>query len=315
MDSQIVPYKLIPLKIFQDLQNSVKGEITNTSNNISQTTNNKNNSSRTIKEIQEHAISQMIKNSDGDKEKNNVNLEIPSVQQQLADNIKTYADGISKKEVMWVHQDDETLPQFSKQSKIENSLENYLKILNSKDISDDLKVKLATIYKQKYDRSRHHDLYKDSEYDADDEDDSDVIIGNSQNTHYTGQEVAIALALAKSTVTKMPLLKKLADELMKHTKYINWNHKGVLTHPQRYRYTPHLNLTTMLDIMINKRNKATPTEMGIILNIIRPFYREIKPHLKNEKIINQIDEWNTYNRKTASMRTAKNNRSLGYQSL
>ena len=131
-------------------------------------------------------------------------------------------------------------------------------------------------------------MYKDDGYD---EDDDDINIGNTQYAQHSGPELSVAIILSRTTITKMPLIKKMAGELMKQTRFVKWNYRGILTHPPKYKGTPHINLARMLDIMLTKTEKASPTEMGIILNIIKPFYRNIKPHVKNTHILKQFDTW------------------------
>ena len=141
----------------------------------------------------------------------------------------------------------------------------------------------------------------------------DIYIGNTQYAQHSGPELAVAIVLSKTTITKIPLVKKLAWELMKHTKYINWNYKGILTHPSKFKGTRHINLARMLDIMITKTEKATPTEMGIILNVIKPIYPYLKPHVRNINIRKQFDQWDVA---PAAVRNRKqSNAPITYQTL
>ena len=304
MDVQITPYKLIPVKVFEDLMaknnDDSNNKYNNNNNNNNNNINNNMTNKRSIKEIQDLAISKIM-------DENTNSLEIPSVEQQLKENVKTYGEGAkTKNNLAWLYQDDTKLPQFSTQSKIESSLDDYLNILNSKDIPNDMKVKLATFYKQKYDRSRKPDVFKDDDYyDDEDENFDDINIGNTALATYSGPELAVAIILSKTNVTKIPLIKKLSTELMKHTKYINWNYKGIITHPEQYRNTQHINLGRMLNIMVSKTEKATPTEFAIITNIIRPFYLDIKSHIKNSEIQKHFKDLDIYQGLTASGRTTK----------
>ena len=78
--------------------------------------------------------------------------------------------------------------------------------------------------------------------------------------------------------------------------------------------------------MINKK-KGSETELGIIQDIIRPFYKDVKSGLKNEKILAEISMWEFYDKTKQSSkintRTLRNKSSnqmsspkkLQYQSL
>ena len=299
MDSQIMSYKLVPIKVFEDMVRN-KGDMQQQQQQQQQSGSQK----RSIKDIQDLAISQMIGNVETSKD----HLEIPSVEKQLEENEKkTLAGAANRNNVTWIHDEPTTMPQFSTQSKIATSLDNYLDILNSEKIPPELKVKLATLFQQKYDRSRRQENYRDpqaidNEYPSDED---DINLGNTSYAHYSGPELAIALILGKSNITKIPLVKRLAAELYKQRKYFNWNYKGIITHPPRYRHTPHLKLRRMIDIMVTKIEKPTLTESSIIFNIIRPFYKDIKPHVKNTTILQQMKAWDIYSSQSASSRNRR----------
>ena len=213
------------------------------------------------------------------------------------------AGATNRNNVTWIHDDARTMPQFSTQSKIATSLDNYLDILNSEKIPPDMKVKLATLFQQKYDRSRRPQIYRDEQaISNEDNDEDDIYLGSTQYADYSGPELAIAVILGKSNISKLQPIKRLAAELYKQRRHFNWNYKGIITHPPQYRHTPHLKLSRMIDIMVTKMEKPTPTESSIIFNIIRPFYKDIKPHVKNTSILQQMNAWDIYNSQSASAR-------------
>ena len=102
MDTQITPYKLVPVNVFTDLQNSVVRDDMKDLESYHPT----HKKVRSIKDIQEHAIAQMVKDNNTD----NNNIDIPSVQQQLVENTKTYGEGTQKNNLAWIYQDPTTLP-------------------------------------------------------------------------------------------------------------------------------------------------------------------------------------------------------------
>ena len=59
MDTQITPYKLVPVNVFTDLQNSVARDDMEDLESYQPT----HKKVRTIKDIQEHAIAQMVKDN------------------------------------------------------------------------------------------------------------------------------------------------------------------------------------------------------------------------------------------------------------
>ncbi len=78
MDSQIMSYKLVPIKVFEDMVRN-KGDMQQQQQQQQQSGSQK----RSIKDIQDLAISQMIGNVETSD-----HLEIPSVEKQLEGNEK-----------------------------------------------------------------------------------------------------------------------------------------------------------------------------------------------------------------------------------
>ena len=310
MDTQITSYKLVPLKIFEELRNACGSSTTGSSSSSSSSNSNSSSSNsssiqphntpkRSVKDIQDEIVAQMIENDD---RKKSDTIETPSIEQQLAENVKTYG-GEDKNNITWIYDDQTKLPQFSAQSKIGTSLDKYLDILNSKNIPENIKLQLATLYKTKYDRTRKPEIYRDEDYDdPSEEDQNDINLGNTQYAHYSGPQLAIALILSNATLGKMPFIKKLAAELMKYPGFINWNYKGILTHPPKYRFTPHIDIARFIDIMVTKSEKPTDTEKGIILNIVRPFYQKIKSHVKNTELLQSFQQWDIYQGQSSGTR-------------
>ena len=296
MASSPKPYKLVPLKIYQDLVTSKDSTSTNNTNSSNSTT------PRTIGDIQENTLKEMIKNNQGNKNSND--LALPPLEKQMDMNL---GSGPTPKNLVWTHQDQYQLPQFSSQSKIENAFDKYKSILNSDELSETMKLKLMEVFKNKYDKTR-----QDSSrtlYSGDEDDDEDPY------GHYSGPQLAVALLLSKTGLSKMSLVKKMTDELQQHKKHFNWDFNGTITHPPKYRRSPHINLSKMVNVLTVKNNKPTPTELAIITNIVRPFYQKIRAHVKNKDILKQFNLWDIYNRQASSSRRQATSSTSTYQTL
>ena len=293
MSADIKPYKLVPLKLFRDLTDGT-AKASNNSNYINSSNTDNNDNSRTIGDIQERAIGNIVNTTSDD-------LQIPSIDQQMEWPTRKGRGG-GGDSLMWLHDDKYKLPQFSSQRKIEDNYEQYKNILNAKDIPDDLKIKLMNVYKNRYDSSRHPPSDNDGDDDDDDDDDNGAL---DDGDHNNSQKIGAALAIAKTAAGRMSLAKKLVEEMMRHPQYISWNRRGLITLPIKYKHSRHMNLYEMLNILTGKKSTVNQTQLKIIIHIIRPFYRHIKPHVKNETIIKQFDEWDHSNKTTASDRFTK----------
>merc|ERR1711917_207683 len=71
---------------------------------------------------------------------------------------------------------EKQLPQFSRGSRIKKSYDDICNILNDNSISDDLKVRLYTMYRKKYNNAINVRESDDDDDDDDDEDDDEDIM-------------------------------------------------------------------------------------------------------------------------------------------
>ena len=192
-----------------------------------------------------------------------------------------------KNHLQWIYSDDSKLPEYSKQTKIGDSFDQYKEILNA-DIPDPMKIKLMHIFKDKYDNYRREKHFDEDNYDSDDFMDLEDDILDRQQREEKARKHAIYDILMKVPASKIKTVKGLADDLLKNTDQINWNSRGVITKPLKYKDSAHLNMAKLLNI-ISSKALGTPAEMVIVKDIIKTIYKNIKlANVKNKEIESYI---------------------------
>ena len=124
------------------------------------------------------------------------------------------------------------LPQFSKGSRIKKSYENTLNILNDESLSDDLKIKLYTLMRHKYNAVR-----KGGDGTPEDDDDEELV-GSARQ-----QQVLRAIRDIADNFPpiKQPNAYKIINVLLRNKRYIDWDIKGYITHPISGEEISHMN--------------------------------------------------------------------------
>ena len=260
MAGQFKQYKLVPINIFQDLMVDKKTKESNVSHCGDSGT-------RSIADIQQKAMMTMSDKPNEISEGSGRNK--------------------PKTQLQWIYGDDSKLPEYSKQNKIANSFEEYKDILNA-DIPDPMKIKLMHIFKDRYDNYRKEKHFDEDTYDSDDYMDLDDDILDRQLREEKARKHAIYEILMKVPASKLKTVKGLADDLLKSTDQINWNSRGVITKPLKYKDTPHLNIAKLLNI-ISSKAQGTPAEMAIVKDIIKSIYKNMKlTNVKNKELESYI---------------------------
>ena len=139
-------YKLVPVKMFEDLTKNCQVPVEN---------------NRSIKSIIEESES-INENSD----------KYPTVslppQMQLGEGRKLGSAPL------WIYEDQTTLPIYSQGKKVDDSFESYKNILNNNTIPEHTKIQLLQFLKDKYDDARRP-YGPLANIDEDDEDNRDII--------------------------------------------------------------------------------------------------------------------------------------------
>ena len=288
-----IPYKLIPLKQYQDLvdnncvqnqkqelgrvEKDLKGEAPR----------------RTIAQIQEQNLAEFTKKS------KNQDLD------EVSQNQKYYGMGDSKSNLTWLYDNKNTLPKYSQQRKIEGNYDNYSEILYSKNIPDKLKLQILNYFRQKYDSSRNDREFFD---DGSASDDSMSLYSHRTNSqskqHYDyDAKIAIEHILSNVNSAKKTDIKDLSEKLLLLKDYIKWDKKGNLIKP--VITGGHIkNLEQLVNILVYSK-RGTKKEVMETLQIIKPFYKKIYKFIVNKKLQSHIETWNLYNKTSGPERKSK----------
>ena len=176
---------------------------------------------------------------------------------------------------LWITSDTSTLPEYQRSHDIRKSFNNIKDILDSDEIDDSLKVRLYSFFKQKYDNTRSMP--------------KTTYVSENEVLDYETKNNILSNAVAKiPTVYRKHLAKSIGNVLLNNSRYVTWDPEGFIIIPPNTK-VDFMKLEKLLDILISKK-KGTQHQIGVITDIIKPFYNKISKYIKNDKIIdNSID--------------------------
>jgi len=175
------------------------------------------------------------------------------------------------------------LPQFSRGSRIKKSYDDISNILNDNSISDDLKVRLYTMFRQKYNNARN---VRESDEDDGLEDDEDLIVKRKSKQ----RELVGAL---RDIAEKLPAGKKQRNAfriihiLTKNKRHLRWDFDGTIIHPPHRDLEEIGNMKKFFEIILYK-NKGSPVQVEVVADLIKPFFREMEQFIENEKVVKKL---------------------------
>ena len=182
--------------------------------------------------------------------------------------------------------DTNELPQFSRAMKIEKSYNELSTVLNDNTLSDDLKIKLYSILKGKYDMNRKiHPSTVDGDKNM------------SEHRYYKVGELdnTINQAIDKfSSQEKRTIAREIIRVLIKYPEFVKWDIDGTIIYPNDVN----MSLYRFLEILIY-RKKGVKDEIEKLTHAIKPLARELIPYIYNIKVKEEV------NRNSESARFSK----------
>ena len=180
---------------------------------------------------------------------------------------------------------EKQLPQFSRGSRIKKSYDDISNILNDNSISDDLKVRLYTMYRKKYNNAIN---VRESDEDDDDDgvEDVDFIVKRKSKQREL-------VGVIRDIVDKLPagrkqrIAYKIINILTKNKRHLSWDFDGTILHPPHRDLDEVVNMKKFLDIILY-RNKGSRVQIGVVADLIKPFFKDVEPFILNEKLLNKI---------------------------
>ena len=179
---------------------------------------------------------------------------------------------------------EKQLPQFSRGSRIKKSYDDISNILNDNSISDDLKVRLYTMFRKKYNNAVN--VRESDEHDDGLEDDEDFIVKRkSRQRELVGaiRDIAERLPAGK----KQRNAYRIIHILTKNKRHLRWGFDGTILHPPHRDLDEVGNMKKFFEIMVYKK-KGSPLQIGVVADLVKPFFRDVEPFIENEKLIKRL---------------------------
>ena len=162
------------------------------------------------------------------------------------------------------------------------------KILNDNSISDDLKVRLYTMFRKKYNNAVNVRESDDDDDGADLEDDEDFIMKRkSRQRELVGaiRDIADNMPAGK----KQKNAHRIINILAKNKRHLSWDYKGTILHPPHRDLDAVENMKTFFQIILY-RNRGSPLQIDVVADLIKPFFRDVEQFILNEKLIKKINK-------------------------
>ena len=126
----------------------------------------------------------------------------------------------------------------------------------------------------------------DDDYDDDDDDDEDFMRKRKSKQ----RELA---GVIRDIVDKLPagrkqrIAYKIINVLGKNKRHLSWDLDGTILHPAHRDLDEIVNMKKFLDIVLY-RNKGSALQIGVVADLIKPFFKDVEPLILNEKLLNKI---------------------------
>ena len=174
-------------------------------------------------------------------------------------------------------------------------------ILNNNSISDDLKVRLYAMARKKYKSAMSVGETDDDDDGGDDEDvdgdEEDGYVSVRKKRKTKQRELA---GVIRDIVDKVPIGKKqriaykIMNVLGKNKRHLRWDLDGTILHPPHRNLDEIVNMKMFLDLVLYK-NRGSVKQLGVVADLIKPFFKDFEPLILNEKLLNKA-------RKTANVK-------------
>ena len=136
----------------------------------------------------------------------------------------------------------------------------------------------------------------DDDYGVDDdEEDGYVSVRKKRKTKQ--RELA---GVIRDIVDKVPIGKKqriaykIMNVLGKNKRHLRWDLDGTILHPPHRNLDEIVNMKMFLDLVLYK-NRGSVKQLGVVADLIKPFFKDFEPLILNEKLLNKA-------RKTAKVK-------------
>ena len=80
---------------------------------------------------------------------------------------------------------------------------------------------------------------------------------------------------------------RIINILAKNKRHLSWDFEGTILHPPHRDLDAVENMKTFF-LIILYRNKGSPMQIGVVADLIKPFFRDVEQFILNEKLIKKI---------------------------
>lgn len=170
--------------------------------------------------------------------------------------------------------DAPSLPEFSRGTNLRKSYDDMSDILYSKDIPDEIKIKLYHIFRDRYENVRKPPRMK-----------MDTDIENNNENEDNKDSRILERILARLPENKQDVGNTIGD-ILYNEDAVRWSKYGYITSPPTPR--EQMDLNKLIKIIIY-RNTGTKKEIETVYNIINPFFNNLEPYILNRNLIKKHD--------------------------
>ena len=169
------------------------------------------------------------------------------------------------------------LPRYSRGFKLKKSLDKISDILESDELSDDLKIKIYGMLKRKYDDVRNIDGNFSENEDADIDD--GVVNDRAHKKNKSKEPKSAGMSTLTDIVKKLPAKKNadgrmLADFLIRHTGRIKWDVYGNIFYP-KLNGIESLDLLKLFKAVLYKDYNGSHDDVELAAKVLYPFRDEL----------------------------------------
>ena len=310
MTSTAVPYKLLPLSVYQELTADGNCGESNTSAEF------QNNHQQSQVELNGRSHEKGAQRSVGEIQKNYLKAitESRSTPHVSGGSQATSSGhgGVKAPSVSWLHTDPSSLPRFSQQTRLQQSFKNYSDLLESKDIPLHLKIPLLEYYNQRYVNSKNEKQGPEESSSGDEESDRDN--DNTTATHYKFQsEQGVSSTLPQIKPAKRIYAQQILTQLSKYHKHVRWDSQGEITKPVLGKNNSVNDLKSLLEIIIY-RNRGNLSHFGEVSKILTPIFTKVRGFIQNKKLLTYMEN-TSQSVITQGTRKTKRPKNNNYQAL
>ena len=141
------------------------------------------------------------------------------------------------------------------------------------------------MYRKKYNNATNARESDEDDDGVEDDDEDFIVKRKSKQRELVGaiRDIVEKLPAGK----KQRIAYKIINILTKNKRHLSWDFDGTILHPPHRDLDEVVNMKKFLDIILY-RNKGSRVQIGVVADLIKPFFKDVEPFILNEKLLNKI---------------------------